>query len=455
MSEILTSIEAISEGKPFPPYVSRQRIEGYETNLERFKGDYNKDKYIRIKNLYGGVDIFPLLTENFFKLMTLKLQGLLLNEKPILLVKDNDAYTSILNKIVNDGGFWKAFLSAYRNFSSFGSGVLYLSYKDLTPRVNSVNPKYVYKIVNPQNIDDVVCYVLVQPIYQVDYTSPTYDKVEQLRVLYHYKGYYIEKIFAYDESGNVGNIGKKLKQKKYVTGLSDFAVFVMDNATPIDEVWGRSDYDNIADIVNLYEQTLTIVGAVLVKNINPILQVPYGTLTQNEQTGKLEIAMADGKDGGGGLIEAEKDAADTKFITYDMQISDIMSFVTGLLNELGIQSEMSKTFLTGEFTSNLSGAAIKNLLKAPLDKISRSIDEMDYVLRSLFVQMLGLVDVKVTTDEIGIIWQDGVSLEDEEQPTPPTNHNQSTTTPSLPTTETTTSLNIESGAKESEVKENG
>lgn len=438
MSEILTSIDAISENKPFPPYVSRDRIDSYDLNLSRFKGTYNKDKIIRIKNLNGGVDSFPLITENFFKLMTLKLQGLLLNEKPLLLIKDNDELTLILNKVVNDSGFWKALLSVYRNFSSLGSGVLYLSYKNNKPKVNSVNPKYVYKVVNPQNIDEVVCFILVQPIYTVDYTAPYSEKIEQLRVMYHYKGYYIEKWYEYD---NCGQIGQKLKQKKYKTGLTDFAVFCMDNATPIDSVWGCSDYDNIGDIVNLYEQTLTIVGAVLIKNINPILQVPYGTLTQNEQTGKLEAPT------NGDVIEAEKDAADTKFITYDMQISDIMEYVQTLLNELGIQSEMSKTFLTGEFTSNLSGAAIKNLLKAPLDKISRSIDEMDYVLKALMVQMLGLVNVVVEPNDIGIIWQDGIASTDETKPNVPQSTNP---IPSLPNTETTNNLTSDSLVNESE-----
>lgn len=445
MSEILTSIDAISENKPFPPYMSRERIDGYELNHIRFKGKYNEGKFIRIKNLNGGIDTFPLLTENFFKLMTLKLQGLLLNEKPILAVKDNDEYTRVLNEVVNDSGFWKAFLSSYRTFSSLGSGVLYLSYKDGKPKVNAVNPKYVYKVVNPQNIDEVNCYILVQPIYTIDYNNTDYDRIEKLRVLYHYKGYYIEKIFEYND---LGTIGKKIKQNKYITGFNNFAVFVMDNSTPIDEVWGHSDYDNIADIVNSYEQTLTIVKAVLIKNINPILQVPYGTLTQNEKTGKLEVPT------NGNVLEAEKDAADTKFITYDMQISDIMSFVNALLNELGIQSEMSKTFLTGEFTSNLSGAAIKNLLKAPLDKISRSIDEMDSVLRSLFVEMLNLVNIEVSTNDIGIIWQDGIATDDD-QPNQSNNTQSTNTIPSQHTIETTNNLNIENQSKESEVKENG
>ena len=399
MSDVLTDISAISENMPYPPYISRDRLAKYDVNLKRFKGDYNENKKIRIRNLNGGIDSFPIITENYYKLMTLKLQGLLLNEKPILSVKNDLTKTDILNQIVEDSGFWHSFMSVYRNFSSLGTGVFYLSFKNGKPKVNSINPKSLFKIVNPQNIEEVTCYILVQPIFTTDYKTPSYTKIEQLRVLYHYKGYYIEKYYKYNENGQILD---KISEKRVETGLTDFAVFCIENGVPADEVYGYSDYDNIADIVSLYEQTITLVNAVLIKNINPILQVPMGTFTENEQTGKLE-APTDGQ-----AVEVAKDDKDLKYINYDLQITDIMNFVNGLLNELGIQSEMSKTFLTGEFTSNLSGEAIKSLLKAPLDKIGRAIDEMDIVIKALLVQMLYMVGVDCVVNDIEIVWRDGI-----------------------------------------------
>lgn len=399
MSDVLTDIKAISEYMPYPPYISRERLDKYDVNLKRYKGDYNEGKRIRIRNLNGGVDSFPIITENYYKLMTLKLQGLLLNEKPILSVKNDLAKTEILNKVVEDSGFWHSFMSVYRNFSSLGTGVFYLSFNGGKPKVNSINPKSLFKIVNPQNIEEVTCYILVQPIFTADYKTPSYTKIEQLRVLYHYKGYYIEKFYRYNENGQILD---KVSENRVETGLTDFAVFCIENSVPTDEVYGYSDYDNIADIVGLYEQTITLVNAVLIKNINPILQVPMGTFTENEQTGKLE-APADGQ-----AVEVAKDDKDLKYINYDLQITDIMNYVGTLMNELGIQSELSKTFLTGEFTSNLSGEAIKSLLKAPLDKIGRAIDEMDIVIKALLVQMLYMVGVDCVVNDIEIVWRDGI-----------------------------------------------
>lgn len=406
MSDIITSVEAIDEYMPYPPYISRERLSGYEVNLSRFKGKYNDGKYIRIRNLNGGVDKFPIITENYFKLITMKLQGLLLNEKPIISVKSSKDLSDLLRSIVDKSGFWSSFLGVYRNFSSLGTGIFYLSCNDGTPKVNSINPTNVFKVVNSQNIEETTCYILVQPIFTTDYKQPSYTKIEQLRVLYHYKGYYIEKIFKYNENGQILN---KISEKTCQTGLTNFAVFSVENSRPTDEVYGYSDYDSIADIVSIYEQTFTLVNALLIKNVNPILQVPTGVFTENEQTGALEAPM-DGQ-----AVEVDKDDKDLKYISYDLQITDIMNYLSAQLAEMGIQSEMSKTFLTGEFTSNLSGEAIKSLLKAPLDKIGRAIDEIDSVVKELFVQMLYLVGVECDISDIEIVWRDGISgTEDDE-----------------------------------------
>ena len=399
MSEILTSVEALSEGMPLPPYMSRNRLDTYKINSARFNGRYNDGKFIRIKNLNGGVDRFPIITENYFKLSTLKLQGLLLNEKPIL-SSTTCEITTELNNIVENSGFYKAFLSVYRNFSGLGTGAFYLSCGVDGPKVNSVNPEFIYKVVDAEDIETITCYVLVQPIFKVDYTkSSTVQDIEQLRVLYHYKGYYIEKVFNYSDH----LIGNCISTKRVETGLTDFAVFCVDNNTPTNDVWGLSDYDNIADTVAIYEQTITLINALMIKNVNPILQVPTGVFTENEQTGKLE-APTDGD-----AVEVSPEDKDTlKYITYDLQITDIRGYLEFLLNELGIHSELSKTFLTGEFTSNLSGAAIRNLLKAPLDKVSRAIDEMEPSIKHLFTQMLYLAGYEVNPSSINIVWRDGV-----------------------------------------------
>lgn len=397
---------------PFPPLMSEERQKGYKQNLLRFDGDYNKNNYIYVKNLQGTVDKYRVATENFYKLITLKLQGLLLNEKPIITVKDNAEKTKLLNDLVNNSGFWLAFQQSFRNFSSLGTGALYL-YKQGVPKVNPLNPQFLYKVVNSTDISEVKCYVLAQPIVSIDYKNPEKSKTTHIRMLYHYKGYYIEKVYEYKESKGV--LGQVVAQDfvdykvsstglRVDTGLEDFAVFTFENQPSANSIYGTSDYNQIADVVSIYEQILTLVNIVIVKNINPIIQVPAGLMHENEQTGQLEF------NGVGSAVEVRKDEKDIKYISYDMQVTDIMNYIDRLLSEIGIQSEMSKTFLTGDFASNLSGEAIKNLIKSPLDKISRSIDTLDSVVKGLFSQMLllqGIEDIDIS--DVEIEWKDGIA----------------------------------------------
>ena len=51
MNDILTSESAISEYMPYPPYISRERLDKYDVNLKRYKGDYNEGKRIRIRKM--------------------------------------------------------------------------------------------------------------------------------------------------------------------------------------------------------------------------------------------------------------------------------------------------------------------------------------------------------------------------------------------------------------------
>lgn len=407
--EIITSERAFSEGMPYPPILSQERIESYKVNLDRFSGEYNREKYIGVKNLKGTVDYFKIMTENYYKLITLKLQGLLLNELPIITYKNNEEVNAKLQDLISSSGFWLAFQQAFRNFSSLGTGALYLYGTQENPKVNSINPMYLYKIVDEYNISDIKSYILAQPITSVDYKK-NISKVTHIRVLYHYKGYYIEKVFEYSKgelykqvSYDFGDYKVPAKGLEVKTGLTDFAVFTFENNPSAVEVYGNSDYTSISDIVGVYEQIMTIVSIVVQKNINPIIQLPYGLMQENEQTGQLEF------NGVGSAVEVRKDEKDIKYITYDMQIGDLMGYLDKLIEEIGIQSEMSKTFLKGDFASNISGETVKNLMKSALDKISRSIDQLDMVVKNLFVQMLeyrGLDGLKLS--DINIEWQDGI-----------------------------------------------
>jgi DNA-binding protein len=411
--EIFTSIDFIGQGLQYPPTQSTARLTGYDKNLKRFKGTYNKGQSIAVKSkITGNSTQYPIITENYYRLITEKQVGLLLNEHPHVVCSTPET-TAILQKLIKNSGFWLQLQKSYRTFSSMGDGVLYLSTNGYgEPTVNSVNPQNWFVVVDSANIDEVLCHVLVHPIYKQDYKSVLPAQRTHLRVLYHYKGYYIERVFKANDTMvlepcafDTGSYKIPLKGRRVETGLTDFAVFAFSNNRPIDEVYGLSDYDMICDAVSLYERAFTLIGAIIEQNANPTLAVPKGTGRANSKTGQIEFP------GLGSFVEVPPGET-IRYVSLDAPINEVMGYIEKLLDEIGVQSELSKSFLCGEYGANSSGEALKVLLKSPLDKISRAIDSIESVIKRLFVQMLMIKGVSVSPADIDIEWQDGIVLDD-------------------------------------------
>ena len=407
--EIFTSTEFIAPGLQYPPLLSTSRMQGYSRNLERYKGKYNEGNFIVVKDKATNEGLkYNIVTENYFKLITEKQNSLLLNEYPSVLCKDEET-TALLQKCIKNCGFWLQLQKAYRSFSSLGDGVLYLYVNENgESRVNAVNPKHWYCVVDPCNIENVICHVLVHEIFKENYKAITPSIRTHIRVMYHYKGYYIEKVFkASDYQIDVpveydnGEYVVPVEGRRVDTGLSDFAVFPFSNGNAIDEVYGISDYEAIADSVKAYETALTIVGAILEKNSDPLLVVPKGSARQNSKTGQVEFPQ------NGGFIEVGENN-NVKYVGLDAPIDETMRYVEKLLDEICIQSELSKSLLLGEYSGNASGEALKTVLKSALDKVSRGIDTIESVLKRLFVQMLHIKGIDITSSDIDIQWQDGI-----------------------------------------------
>lgn len=410
--EIFTNTDFIYKGLQYPPLLSSERLSGYSKNLERYKGEYNEGKFVYVKDKLTGQRLkYPIITENYFKLLTQKLEGLLLSEKPVVSCGD---YTSTLSSLLVESNFWAVVKQGYRNYSSLGDCVFYVS-KSLEgrPMVNITNPKGWFKVVSSTNIDEVLCHVLVQPIFEQNYASVTVPTVTHIRVLYHYRGYYIEKFFKLSNNiigEPVDYIwqGKKVKAsgRKVKTGLTDFAVFSVSNNRAVDEIYGQSDYDlTLSALVERREVSHTLISAITERNISPILQLPKGSTRQNSKTGAVIFPGAEG-----GFVEVDKDAKDIKFVGLDAPIDEVIRYCDSLLSELSIHSQLGMSFLSGEYSGNPSGEALKTLLKSPLDKISSVIDDFDVVLKKILCQMMILLGITdIAPNDISIIWQDGLS----------------------------------------------
>lgn len=417
--EKLTSLNFIADGKLFPPTVSNERLEKYRENNKRYKGKYQESR-ISVLGPSGvtKVAIKPPVT-NYFKLVTDKTLGLLLNEKPNVIGSTKEM-TKQLNDLIENTGFWAVLQDTFKTFSSHGDGVFFLS-KDSSgsPVVNAVNPANWFKISSEGNIKKIKCHLLYQEIYKETFEGlgATYKDViwdiTHIRFLKHYKGYYIEQYWTY----NNGVLGKAVdytkddgtvvpeEGKRVETGLSDFAVWDVNNSRSIDEMYGISDYSAFDTLVSLKEKKLAQLDGVTDKHYDPMITGPRSALGENEETGEVEFK-------GRGKYIGVNQGEEVKYVAWDAKTEAINELIDKCNDEIAILSEMGKAFMSGDYQSNVSGEALKTMIKSALDKVSRSIDTLDPVIKRVLCLLLMLEGVSAKPSDINIEWQDGISESD-------------------------------------------
>lgn len=414
--EIYNSTNFIANSLVFPPHKSVARMDAYKQNMGYYKGKYNIAKRLSIKTVSGSKMIdWGVPRYNFFKIITDKTVGLILNEKPSITGYDENL-TKTLNTLVDNSGFYIAMQDMLRSFSTLGDGVLYVYNSVDGARLNAVNPEFYYKVVDSGNIHKVICHVFAETIVEENFIDIIIDdRVTHLRVLEHYKGYYIEKVYTYDGANIHREVEYKLANgevipiggRKVSTGLKGFAVFPFHNSKAIDEVYGISDYKIFEDAVHLLEKKVAIYDAITDKHSDPMLQVDQRYFQENNETGEMEFK------GTGSVVGARSGDAESKYVTWDGNLSELLDFIKFNIDSIATLSEFGKVFLTGEFASgNISGETIKSMAKSVLDKASRHIDTIDYTLRCVLCAMLELEGVDVSPSDISIGWQDGVSDSD-------------------------------------------
>jgi hypothetical protein len=412
--EVLTSVNFIDSGLSFPPTRSRGRLRNYSENLKRYSNTTEIIKTAKIKTADGyreaKLHITPL---NFYKLVTDKSLGILLNEKPNVSCVD-DKVTSELNDIITDTSFWHVFQDTMRCYSSLGDGVLYVYKQGHGVGVNAVNPEFWYKVVDSININNTICHILVHNIYEESYDDITLeDRVIALHVLLHYKGYYIERVYAYDGIRISNPIDYKTSNGRVIpkegvkvkTGLSDFAVFSVHNSKTIDNVYGLSEYSAFKHDVDLIEKKISQIDGATDKHFDPPLQLPKELFTENEQTGRVECDVL------GNLIGVRSESKDIKYIQATLDIEPVKEILRFCMNNIATKSELGKVMLYGDY-SNASGESLKTQIKCALDKVSRWIDSIEPTVKRIFCAMLELRGIKIKPSDISIEWQDGITESD-------------------------------------------
>lgn len=406
--EILTSLDFIKTGVQFPPVNQVKRLNSYIENSKKFDGTYVNDRVLVVRT-HEGYKLYKdkIIGLNYYQLDTIKLLGLMFNENPVIIITDKEVQ-AITNTTLQDIDFWKYVADAVHSSQEKGDGPIGVNPKN--GRAYYTNPALVYKVVSPIDINHVTHYVLAHPIYKTIFNGGGIsNKHTHTRFIIHERGKYSE--IVYTMNGNILGEPVDYDIGEYIikadgstvteTGLDDLAVHMLHANKPLDKIYGRSSYNRLTDLVSELEKRITLASISIDKNIESILIVPKNLLGKDELTGQPIFR------GEGGMVGLAPNQDKPEFISPDGRVNENDTLIGRLIDEIVRQTEYGKVFLFGDYSS-ASGEALKTTMKGALDRVSRTIDTIDFTIKTLICQVMQLRGIALKPSDITIQWQDGI-----------------------------------------------
>jgi len=400
---MITDFKHLKPGNAFPPsHEDNVRIARYKLNGDRFTGDYAKNKLLIVKSSSGAIKTLPwqLLKLNKFKLYTNKMDSLIFNRDPVI-KSGNRVTDKLIYGLVERTQWVRHIRKALRNMETFGDAPI----KTYKGGISAFNPSYFYKVVDKDDKDIVIAYVLYQYIYN-DIGLTTNIRFEA-----HFKGYVYEWVQEY----NGAVLGRPVEYKfndylipveglTYNTGVDEFLVQHLACDVPENNVYGQSPYEDYASLVHEAERRQTLASKILDSHSEPMLSVGVGFLKENSETGQVEAF-----DILGNIIEVPNGQTKPEYITWDGKLESNDKMIDLLFSEIYEATELGKTFMTGEYLGNISDDTLNSLVKSATDRANRHVWDIYYEVRKSLYVLCRLNDIDVSLKDLSVVFQIGQS----------------------------------------------
>lgn len=396
---MLTNLDFIELGKPWPPPSERERLNRYAYNRKLFENDCDekyREQAKRIERVIGEYreTISYHIALNYPKRVSMKTADLLLGEPPKW---DAGEKTSELDTIAMRSSLTGTLREAVLDISMCGDGLLYIRRTDKGGVIDIAAPETWFPVVSPDNIKEIT-YHVIGWTYTVGSGN---EKRTYLKLIIHDIGRYTERTHLIDG----GRIGIQTVEDRIIdTGLSDFAIIHIPNTTTSRQLHGMDDYVDIDSIVSELEVRLAQIAKVLDKHTDPTMQGPACALIDGGSGNKVFPA--------GNYVINQDDNGNTAnvgYLTWDAQLSANFTMIDKLIDQLYTQSEMGAAIfgdVANKSGSIPSGTALRRMMISPLAKVSRIREKLDPALKMAFSLAAKLDGVKI--DDISITWQDGL-----------------------------------------------
>jgi hypothetical protein len=406
---LLTSINFLSHGNPWPPPTEAERIERYAQNRLLFEGKHEQVYKDWIRLLREDQKATLEMVLNWHKRLTLLFADLLLGEPPKITAGNKDSQEQeAVERIIEDNGLFNVAYEVALDVSRYGTGLFKIRY-DGRAIIEGQQPAIWFPVVKPDNIKEIQAHVLAWTYEEDTQERGKTVTKKYLQTEIHERG----KITTakYPIENNI--IGPALEYQETETGVDEFLIVPVNNIVTTDRVTGLDDYSDLDSIIQELEVRIAQISRILDKHADPNMYGPDSALEQ-DTTGQWTYR------GGGKYFPVGEGEQPPGYVTWDGQLEAAYKQIDLLMEQLYILSETTAAAF-GQLKAGLaeSGTALRRLMMAPLAKVNRIRMRFDPALKevlwlaSLLEKAQGMAGSVELTD-IHIDWKDGLPDDENE-----------------------------------------
>lgn len=393
--------DRLGTGVKFPCTEDTVRNNNYIKYDKLFRGNIHTILQERMRNIHPMLNSWSLrgkwIYANYFKLLTKKTRDFLLYETPIIDIVDVPA--EVVDCVLSN--FWSVIGTSVYDYSKYGDTYIMVDCADCN--IHTTKPDIVYKIVDPINIDKVVCYTIA-------WVFKDNDK-QYIRYQQHYKGYYNEYVNEYHKNtvgAPVSLLGIPIKGRRVATGLDGFQILGVHNLRCSNSLYGVSDYTDLIDPVAELCVRYTLNSKALTKNAEPTPVVPKTAITVDPVTKQASVKV------GNAIVISGNDPTPS-YMTYDPKLDASFKQIEKMERLIFTMSEMPLALVVGDGMGAVTGEALRRLATNMIMRIGRVADDYTPVIKQLLHELLLLKGYNVPVGSISITWQDGIPLSELER----------------------------------------
>ncbi len=408
---MLTNLDFLQQGKPWPPPTEAKRLERYAQNKLLFEGKHEQVYKDWIKLLREDQQATLEMVLNWHKRLTLLFADLLLGEPPRITAGDQDSLEQeAVQRIIDNNELINTAYEVALDVSRYGTGLFKVRY-DGRAIIEGQQPAIWFPVVKSDNLKEIQAHVLAWAYEEDTQERGKAVTKKYLQVEIHEQG----KITTSKHSVENGIIGPAIEQEETETGVDEFLIVPVNNILTTDRVMGLDDYSDMDSIVQELEIRIAQISRILDKHADPNMFGPDTALEQDARTGRWAFR------GGGKYFPVGQGEQLPGYVTWDGQLEAAFKQIDLLMEQLYILSETTAAAF-GQLKSGLaeSGTALRRLMMAPLAKVNRIRVRFDPAIKDILriaseLEVAQGMSGAVKFEEVHITWQDGLPDDDMEE----------------------------------------